>query len=250
MTTRYGEGEPYAKTRRQDGRGDRRGGGIGGVPAVVSPMKARVWRCSSQSRAAEKVAVATARRAGKPRRSAGTSPTAPRRCRGDGTEETLGPDRRAGEHAGWDVFKLFTETEPVHWDKLIADQSDRCAAHDSRLLPGMAARKKGRIVNMRPTGHGSGPPASGCTRPAKGGLVAFSKTIAREHARHGSRSTWSVRVRPTPHSSRIQGGAGNPEAGGGLHPGRSAGSHRHPTTSPARLSSSPVTTPRSSPDRC
>jgi len=52
-------------------------------------------------------------------------------------------------------------------------------------LPGMAARGAGRIVNIASDAARVGSSGEAVYAACKGGLVAFSKTIAREHARHG-----------------------------------------------------------------
>ena len=53
------------------------------------------------------------------------------------------------------------------------------------VLPGMAARKAGRIVNIASDAARVGSSGEAVYAACKGGLVAFSKTIARDHARHG-----------------------------------------------------------------
>jgi 2-hydroxycyclohexanecarboxyl-CoA dehydrogenase len=53
------------------------------------------------------------------------------------------------------------------------------------VLPGMVERKRGRIVNMASDAARVGSSGEAVYAACKGGLVAFSKTMAREHARHG-----------------------------------------------------------------
>jgi 2-hydroxycyclohexanecarboxyl-CoA dehydrogenase len=53
------------------------------------------------------------------------------------------------------------------------------------VLPGMAARRAGRIVNIASDAARVGSSGEAVYAACKGGLVAFSKTLAREHARHG-----------------------------------------------------------------
>ena len=80
------------------------------------------------------------------------------------------------------------------------------------VLPGMAARKRGRIVNIASDAARVGSSGEAVYAACKGGLVAFSKTIAREHARHGI--TVNV-VCPGPTDTALfadyKAGAGNPE---------------------------------------
>lgn len=88
-------------------------------------------------------------------------------------------------NAGWDVFKPFTKTVPQEWDKLIAINLVGALNMHHAVLPGMAERKAGRIVNIASDAARVGSSGEAVYAACKGGLVAFSKTIAREHARHG-----------------------------------------------------------------
>ena len=115
-------------------------------------------------------------------------------------------------NAGWDIFRLFTKTEPAQWDKLIAINLTGALHMHHAVLPGMVARKSGRIVNVASDAARVGSSGEAVYAACKGGLVAFSKTIAREHARHGI--TVNV-VCPGPTDTALfaeyKEGAGNPE---------------------------------------
>jgi 2-hydroxycyclohexanecarboxyl-CoA dehydrogenase len=128
------------------------------------------------------------------------------------TEAQLGPVDVLVNNAGWDVFKPFTKTEPAQWDKLIAINLTGALHMHHAVLPGMAARKRGRIVNIASDAARVGSSGEAVYAACKGGLVAFSKTIAREHARHGI--TVNV-VCPGPTDTALfadyKEGAGNPE---------------------------------------
>ena len=128
------------------------------------------------------------------------------------TERDLGPIDVLVNNAGWDVFKPFTKTEPAQWDKLIAINLTGALHMHHAVLPGMAARKAGRIVNIASDAARVGSSGEAVYAACKGGLVAFSKTIAREHARHGI--TVNV-VCPGPTDTALfadyKEGAGNPE---------------------------------------
>ena len=128
------------------------------------------------------------------------------------TLEALGPIDVLVNNAGWDVFKPFTKTEPAQWDKLIAINLTGALHMHHAVLPGMAARKAGRIVNIASDAARVGSSGEAVYAACKGGLVAFSKTIAREHARHGI--TVNV-VCPGPTDTALfadyKEGAGNPE---------------------------------------
>ncbi|ASC66866.1 2-hydroxycyclohexanecarboxyl-CoA dehydrogenase [Achromobacter denitrificans] len=127
-------------------------------------------------------------------------------------ESGLGPVDVLVNNAGWDIFKPFTKTAPAEWERLIAINLIGALHMHHAVLPGMAARKSGRIVNIASDAARAGSSGEAVYAACKGGLVAFSKTIAREHARHGI--TVNV-VCPGPTDTALfasyKEGAGNPE---------------------------------------
>jgi 2-hydroxycyclohexanecarboxyl-CoA dehydrogenase len=128
------------------------------------------------------------------------------------TEADLGPIDVLVNNAGWDVFCPFTKTTPDQWDKLIAINLTGALHMHHAVLPGMAARKSGRIVNIASDAARVGSSGEAVYAACKGGLVAFSKTIAREHARHNVNVNV---VCPGPTDTALfadyKEGAGNPE---------------------------------------
>lgn len=88
-------------------------------------------------------------------------------------------------NAGWDIFKPFTKTQPMDWERLIAINLTGALHMHHAVLPGMVARKTGRIVNVASDAARVGSSGEAVYAACKGGLVSFSKTLAREHARHG-----------------------------------------------------------------
>jgi 2-hydroxycyclohexanecarboxyl-CoA dehydrogenase len=128
------------------------------------------------------------------------------------TESGLGPIDVLVNNAGWDVFRPFTKTEPAQWEKLVAINLIGALHMHHAVLPGMVARKSGRIVNISSDAARVGSSGEAVYAACKGGIVAFSKTIAREHARHGI--TVNV-VCPGPTDTALfadyKEGAGNPE---------------------------------------
>lgn len=128
------------------------------------------------------------------------------------TEAELGPVDVLVNNAGWDVFKPFTKTEPAEWARLIAINLTGALHLHHAVLPGMVRRKSGRIVNIASDAARVGSSGEAVYAACKGGLVSFSKTIAREHARHGI--TVNV-VCPGPTDTALfaeyKEGAGNPE---------------------------------------
>lgn len=127
-------------------------------------------------------------------------------------QSRLGPIDVLVNNAGWDVFRPFTRTEPQQWDRLIAINLVGALHMHHAVLPGMVARRTGRIVNVASDAARVGSSGEAVYAACKGGLVAFSKTIAREHARDGI--TVNV-VCPGPTDTALfadyKQGAGNPE---------------------------------------
>ncbi len=129
------------------------------------------------------------------------------------TEAQLGPIQVLVNNAGWDVFKAFTKTVPAEWDKLIAINLTGALHMHHAVLPLMAARGQGgRVINIASDAARVGSSGEAVYAACKGGLVALSKTLAREHARH--QITVNV-VCPGPTDTALfadyKQGAGNPE---------------------------------------
>jgi 2-hydroxycyclohexanecarboxyl-CoA dehydrogenase len=101
------------------------------------------------------------------------------------TEAALGPIAVLVNNAGWDVFKPFLKTVPSEWDRLIAINLTGALHMHHAVLPGMVERKYGHIVNVASDAARGGSSGEAVYAACKGGLVALSKTLAREHARQG-----------------------------------------------------------------
>ncbi len=127
-------------------------------------------------------------------------------------EAALGPTGALVNNAGWDVFRLFKDSTPEEWQKLIAINLVGALNMHHAVLPGMIARRAGRIVNIASDAARVGSTGEAVYAACKAGLLGFSKTIAREHARHGI--TVNV-VCPGPTDTALfagyKEGAGNPE---------------------------------------
>lgn len=115
-------------------------------------------------------------------------------------------------NAGWDVFLPFTRTVPGQWERLIAVNLVGALHMHHAVLPLMVQKNAGRIVNIASDAARVGSSGEAVYAACKGGLVAFSKTLAREHARHNI--TVNV-VCPGPTDTALfadyKKGAGNPE---------------------------------------
>jgi 2-hydroxycyclohexanecarboxyl-CoA dehydrogenase len=101
------------------------------------------------------------------------------------TEAALGPLDVLVNNAGWDIFRPFVETTPSDWDKIIAINLVGALNMHHAVLPGMAARKRGRVVNVASDAARVGSSGEAVYAACKAGLIGFSKTLAREHARDG-----------------------------------------------------------------
>ncbi len=115
-------------------------------------------------------------------------------------------------NAGWDVFRLFKDSTPAEWQKLIAINLVGALNMHHAVLPGMLAQGGGSIVNIASDAARVGSSGEAVYAACKSGLVGFSKTLAREHARHGLRV--NVVCPGATHTALFEGykqGAGNPE---------------------------------------
>jgi 2-hydroxycyclohexanecarboxyl-CoA dehydrogenase len=103
-------------------------------------------------------------------------------------EETLGllgPVEILVNNAGWDEMKPFLETDEPFWDRLIEVNFKGCLRMTKATLPDMVDKGWGRIVNIGSDAGRVGSSFESVYSGAKGGMIAFTKTIAREVARTG-----------------------------------------------------------------
>jgi 2-hydroxycyclohexanecarboxyl-CoA dehydrogenase len=100
-------------------------------------------------------------------------------------EERFGQIDVLVNNAGWDDLKPFLDTDEAFWD-LIIDINFKGPLRFIRLvLPGMVERGWGRIINIGSDAGRVGSSLESVYSGAKGGIMAFTKTIAREAARNG-----------------------------------------------------------------
>lgn len=90
-------------------------------------------------------------------------------------------------NAGWDVAKQFVDTTPDLWDKLIAINLKGPLSLQHAVVPLMVAAGGGKIVNIASDAGRVGSSGESVYAACKGGIIAFSKTLARETARVGVR---------------------------------------------------------------
>jgi 2-hydroxycyclohexanecarboxyl-CoA dehydrogenase len=97
----------------------------------------------------------------------------------------LGPIDVLVNNAGWDLFVPFLETAPEDWSRLIDINLVGALHMHHAVLPAMVQRGGGRVVNVSSDAARVGSSGEAVYAACKAGLVALSKTLAREHARHG-----------------------------------------------------------------
>jgi 2-hydroxycyclohexanecarboxyl-CoA dehydrogenase len=90
-------------------------------------------------------------------------------------------------NAGWDKFIPFLKTTPDFWDKIINLNYRGVLNTCYAVLPGMVAQKSGAIVSISSDAGRSGSLGEAIYAGCKAGVIAFSKTLAREHARDNIR---------------------------------------------------------------
>ncbi|WP_277453420.1 3-oxoacyl-ACP reductase family protein [Janibacter sp. DB-40] len=87
-------------------------------------------------------------------------------------------------NAGWDEGMPFLETTPEFWQKVIAINFVGVLNTCHAVLPHMKEQGGGSVVNLGSDSGRVGSTGEAVYSGAKGGVIAFSKTIAREMARN------------------------------------------------------------------
>lgn len=99
------------------------------------------------------------------------------------TEAALGPVDILVNNAGWDRAGPFLDSDKALWDKIVAVNLYGPLYMHHAVLRGMSARGTGRVINIASDAARVGSSGEAVYAFCKGGLVAFSKTMAREVAR-------------------------------------------------------------------
>jgi 2-hydroxycyclohexanecarboxyl-CoA dehydrogenase len=86
--------------------------------------------------------------------------------------------------AGWDKPMPFVDTTPEFWERIIAINLKGPLACTRAALRHMIKQESGRIVTIASDAGRVGSTGEAVYSAAKGGLIAFTKTVAREVARH------------------------------------------------------------------
>src|SRR3954454_4874517 len=96
-----------------------------------------------------------------------------------------GPFDIVVNNAGVDQHAFFTDTAPGDWARLLAVNLISVLACTHAALPAMQAAGFGRIINITSEAARLGSKGGAVYSAAKGGVLAFTKSIARENARYG-----------------------------------------------------------------
>jgi NAD(P)-dependent dehydrogenase (short-subunit alcohol dehydrogenase family) len=87
-------------------------------------------------------------------------------------------------NAGIDQHAFFTDTTPQEWSKLLSVNLVSVLACTHAALPAMQAAGFGRIINITSEAARLGSKGGAVYSAAKGGVIAFTRSIARENARY------------------------------------------------------------------
>ena len=87
--------------------------------------------------------------------------------------------------AGFSAVHPFADTPPDYLDKVIAGNLTGALHLTQALLPALIAAGNARIVNVASDAGRVGSSGETAYAAAKGGLIAFTKSLAREVARYG-----------------------------------------------------------------
>jgi 2-hydroxycyclohexanecarboxyl-CoA dehydrogenase len=126
--------------------------------------------------------------------------------------DAAGPVDILVNNAGWDMFRPFLKTDPAFWQKIISINLLGAMNLLHCVLPWMVERGRGKVVSIASdagrVGSSGEAPYSAC----KGGLIALTKTLAREHARNNIQlNVVCPGLTETGMLEQFMQGAGNPE---------------------------------------
>lgn len=100
------------------------------------------------------------------------------------TVDQLGTIDVLVNNAGWDKIEPFLKSEPSTWE-LILNINLMGQIHTCKtVLPLMIENGYGKVVNIASDSGRVGSSGEAVYSAAKGGVIAFTKTLAREMARH------------------------------------------------------------------
>lgn len=86
--------------------------------------------------------------------------------------------------AGWDIIEPFVKNTPEYWDKIMAINFMGPVKVTRAFLDPMIAANGGKVVNVASDAGRVGSSGETVYAGAKGGVIAFTKSLAREMARY------------------------------------------------------------------
>jgi 2-hydroxycyclohexanecarboxyl-CoA dehydrogenase len=98
----------------------------------------------------------------------------------ESVEAAFGPVAFLVNNAGWDRAVSFLDSTPDFWRKVVDINLFGPLNVNHVVLRGMAARGFGRVVNIASDAGRVGSSGEAVYSACKGGIIAFTKTIARE----------------------------------------------------------------------
>jgi len=99
--------------------------------------------------------------------------------------DEVGPVEVLVNVAGWDRFVPFVDSTPEFWERVIGINYRGTLNTVHAVLPGMIERQRGRIVSVASDAARVGSSLESIYAGAKGAVISFSKSVAREVARYG-----------------------------------------------------------------
>ncbi|TMK41240.1 MAG: SDR family oxidoreductase [Actinobacteria bacterium] len=99
--------------------------------------------------------------------------------------DELGPVDVLVNNAGYDELRPFVDTDEEFWARIIEINFKGCLRLCHAVIPGMLERRRGRVVNIGSDAGRVGSSLESVYAGAKGAVIAFTKTLAREVARSG-----------------------------------------------------------------
>ncbi len=126
--------------------------------------------------------------------------------------DAAGPVDILVNNAGWDTFKPFLKTDQAFWQKIIALNLVGVLNMMHCVLPGMVARGGGKVVSVASDAGRVGSSGEAVYSACKGGIIALTKTLARELAKSNVRlNAVCPGMTETNLLAELMKGAGNPE---------------------------------------
>ncbi|MFC0314573.1 SDR family NAD(P)-dependent oxidoreductase [Gordonia phosphorivorans] len=87
-------------------------------------------------------------------------------------------------NAGWDKGEPFVDSEPQTWDRIVSINLYGVLNTCKKIVPLMIERGSGKVVNLGSDAGRVGSSGEAVYAAAKGGVIAFTKSLARETARN------------------------------------------------------------------